>query len=63
MSPPVHLADTESCSATTYRLRAKDLVVGAQMLFIAFGALMLVPILTGLNPGYGIDSVLRLHIS
>ena len=50
MSPPVHSADTESCSATTYRLRAKDLVVGAQMLFIAFGALVLVPILTGLNP-------------
>ena len=36
--------------STTYKFRAKDIVVGAQMLFIAFGALVLVPILTGLDP-------------
>ncbi|NEP02705.1 MAG: uracil-xanthine permease [Symploca sp. SIO2E9] len=35
---------------TEYHLRLKDLVVGAQMLFVAFGALVLVPILTGLDP-------------
>jgi len=28
----------------------KEMVVGAQMLFVAFGALVLVPLLTGLNP-------------
>lgn len=28
----------------------KQIIVGAQMLFVAFGALVLVPILTGLNP-------------
>ena len=29
---------------------AKNAVLGAQMLFVAFGALVLVPILTGLDP-------------
>jgi len=29
---------------------AKNALIGAQMLFVAFGALVLVPILTGLNP-------------
>ncbi len=33
-----------------YRLRLRDFPVGAQMLFVAFGALVLVPLLTGLNP-------------
>ncbi len=28
----------------------KEIVIGAQMLFVAFGALVLVPLLTGLNP-------------
>ncbi len=36
--------------STEYRLRARDIVIGAQMLFVAFGALVLVPLLTGLNP-------------
>ena len=31
-----------------YDLRARDIPVGAQMLFVAFGALVLVPLLTGL---------------
>ena len=35
--------------ATDYNLRARDIVVGAQMLLVAFGALVLVPLLTGLN--------------
>lgn len=29
---------------------SKDVLLGAQMLFVAFGALVLVPLLTGLNP-------------
>jgi len=33
-----------------YRFRLGDSVLGAQMLFVAFGALVLVPILTGLDP-------------
>lgn len=37
----------QDCS---YKLRIKDSLLGAQMLFVAFGALVLVPILTGLNP-------------
>ncbi len=32
-----------------YNLRLKDSLLGAQMLFVAFGALVLVPILTGLD--------------
>ncbi|OQY19209.1 MAG: uracil permease [Desulfobacteraceae bacterium 4572_35.1] len=32
-----------------YSFRLRDVVIGAQMLFVAFGALVLVPLLTGLN--------------
>jgi len=35
---------------TSYRLNIADSLLGAQMLFVAFGALVLVPILTGLDP-------------
>ncbi|MBD0269416.1 MAG: uracil-xanthine permease [Cyanobacteria bacterium Co-bin8] len=35
---------------TAYRFRLQDILLGAQMLFVAFGALVLVPILTGLDP-------------
>ena len=35
---------------TGYKLRVRDFPVGAQMLFVAFGALVLVPLLTGLDP-------------
>jgi len=35
---------------SSYRFRAKDSLIGAQMLFVAFGALVLVPLLTGLDP-------------
>ena len=37
-------------SSTDYKFQVKDSLFGAQMLFVAFGALVLVPILTGLNP-------------
>lgn len=37
-------------SSTDYNFRLKDSFLGAQMLFVAFGALVLVPLLTGLNP-------------
>ncbi|MCG6931821.1 MAG: uracil permease, partial [Desulfofustis sp.] len=35
---------------TQYRFTIGDSLLGAQMLFVAFGALVLVPILTGLDP-------------
>ena len=35
---------------TDYRFQPKDIILGAQMLFVALGALVLVPLLTGLNP-------------
>jgi len=40
---------TEQKSPTTYNFRLRDGLLGAQMLFVAFGALVLVPLLTGLN--------------
>jgi len=39
-----------SSSSTEYRFQIKDCFLGAQMLFVAFGALVLVPLLTGLDP-------------
>ena len=35
---------------TAYNFRLKDLAIGLQMLFVAFGGLVLVPIVTGLDP-------------
>lgn len=40
----------ETSSLTSYQFRLKDFLVGTQMLFVAFGALVLVPILAGLDP-------------
>ncbi|MBF0377207.1 MAG: uracil-xanthine permease [Desulfamplus sp.] len=37
-------------SSTDYSFKVKDSLLGAQMLFVAFGALVLVPLLTGLDP-------------
>ncbi len=37
-------------SSTEYNFSLKDSIVGLQFLFVAFGALVLVPILTGLDP-------------
>lgn len=41
---------SEQKLATDYCFRLGDSLLGAQMLFVAFGALVLVPILTGLDP-------------
>ncbi len=35
--------------STDYNLKFRDIIIGAQMLLVAFGALVLVPLLTGLN--------------
>jgi len=40
---------SQTPSPTDYNFRFKDCLLGAQMLFVAFGALVLVPLLTGLN--------------
>lgn len=37
-------------TSAQYNLRFRDWFLGAQMLFVAFGALVLVPLLTGLDP-------------
>ncbi len=37
-------------SSTEYHFSVKDSLIGAQMLFVAFGALVLVPLLTGIDP-------------
>jgi len=37
-------------NCTDYNFRIKDSIIGLQFLFVAFGALVLVPILTGLDP-------------
>ncbi|MCP4108895.1 MAG: uracil-xanthine permease [Desulfobacteraceae bacterium] len=37
-------------SSSDYNFRLKDCLIGGQMLFVAFGALVLVPLLTGLDP-------------
>jgi len=41
---------SSSINDTEYTFSSEQAVVGAQMLFVAFGALVLVPILTGLDP-------------
>ena len=41
---------SERISGTEYNFSVKDSVIGAQMLFVAFGALVLVPLITGLDP-------------
>jgi uracil permease len=46
--PPPSNPEVEAITA--YHFRLKDILLGAQMLFVAFGALVLVPILAGLNP-------------
>lgn len=43
-------------SSTEYAFNPKDSLVGAQMLFVAFGALVLVPLLTGLDPSVALFS-------
>jgi len=40
---------SDNLQENRFRLNPKEMVIGAQMLFVAFGALVLVPLLTGLN--------------
>ena len=40
---------SENLQENRFSLNPRQIVVGAQMLFVAFGALVLVPLLTGLN--------------
>jgi len=40
----------DNTASPDYSFNVKDSLVGAQMLFVAFGALVLVPLLTGLDP-------------
>ncbi len=40
----------QSLSSLDYKLHPGQVLIGAQMLFVAFGALVLVPLLTGLDP-------------
>ena len=39
-----------AANSSEYSFSPRDSIVGAQMLFVAFGALVLVPLLTGLDP-------------
>ncbi len=41
---------SSNISSTEYKFAPSQALAGGQMLFVAFGALVLVPILTGLNP-------------
>src|SRR6056297_3869594 len=41
---------SDSAQSTEYHFRFRDVLLGGQMLFVAFGALVLVPLLTGLDP-------------
>jgi uracil permease len=41
--------DSAGMPATHYKFRIKESIIGLQFLFVAFGALVLVPILTGLD--------------
>ncbi|MGK2906379.1 MAG: uracil-xanthine permease family protein [Desulfuromonadales bacterium] len=40
---------SENLQENRFSFKPKEMVIGAQMLFVAFGALVLVPLLTGLN--------------
>ena len=44
------MTHTPEETSTAYQFRWQDFLLGAQMLFVAFGALVLVPILAGLDP-------------
>jgi len=42
--------NSQDTSSTEYNFKPTQVIVGAQMMFVAFGALVLVPLLTGLDP-------------
>ena len=46
----MNISTTDSLSQTTYNLTPMTALLGVQMLFVAFGALVMVPLLTGLDP-------------
>jgi uracil permease len=48
--PLTEIHNMADLSTPTYRFHIKDSLFGAQILFVAFGALVLVPLLTGLDP-------------
>jgi uracil permease len=50
MSSSYDTDNINSPSNTDYNFSPRQALIGAQMLFVAFGALVLVPLLTGLNP-------------
>ncbi len=44
------MSQPDPSTSSKYSFRVKDCFLGVQMLFVAFGALVLVPLLTGFNP-------------
>ncbi len=50
MTDTPNVRPSNDMSNPEYTFRAKQALIGAQMLFVAFGALVLVPLLTGLDP-------------
>ncbi len=50
MTDTTQVRPENSVSNTEYSFSPKQALIGAQMLFVAFGALVLVPLLTGLDP-------------
>ncbi|KPN61755.1 Uracil permease [Aliiroseovarius sp. xm-m-379] len=50
MTDTTDVRGANDLSNTEYSFGAKQALIGAQMLFVAFGALVLVPLLTGLDP-------------
>ncbi|OBY26124.1 uracil-xanthine permease family protein [Leisingera sp. JC1] len=50
MTPASDLTPAPAAPSADYKFTPKQVLVGAQMLFVAFGALVLVPLLTGLDP-------------
>jgi uracil permease len=50
LNPPPGTEGVQETNPTAYKFQVKDIALGAQMLFVAFGALVLVPILVGFDP-------------
>jgi len=50
LNPPPETEGVQETNPTAYKFQIKDIALGAQMLFVAFGALVLVPILVGFDP-------------
>ena len=44
-------------SSVDYKFTSSQFIIGGQMMFVAFGALVLVPILTGLDPNVDLLTV------